>query len=376
MVIPITDLVPVDSPCFGKRELEYLMDCLESGWISSGGSYVSRFEAAFAERLGRRFAVAVCNGTAALQVAVDALGLGPGDEVILPSFTIISCVLAILRAGATPVVVDAEPDTWNMAVSQVEARITPRTKAVMAVHIYGLPTDMQPLLALTARYGLQVIEDAAQGLGIVCGGRPCGSFGTISTLSFYPNKLVTTGEGGMVLTDDTDVAQRCRSLRNLCFRSDRRFVHDALGWNFRMTALQAAVGLAQLENYESKLQRKRELGLFYTGALKSLSHVRLPPARSGTTENVYWVFGLVLEDHVPMDAVEVMRRLRLQGIETRPFFWPLHEQPVLLARGLFNGERLPVSERLARRGFYIPSGVGLSQEQRVRVVDALHRVLK
>ena len=271
MTIPTTDLIPVNSPCFGKREREYLMDCLESGWISSGGSYVSRFEAAFAERLGRRFAVAVCNGTAALQVAVDALGLGPGDEVILPSFTIISCVLAILRAGAAPVVVDAEPDTWNMAVSQVEARITPRTKAVMVVHIYGLPTDMQPLLALAALYGLQVIEDAAQGLGIVCDGRPCGSFGTISTLSFYPNKLVTTGEGGMVLTDDTDVAQRCRSLRDLCFRSDRRFVHDTLGWNFRMTALQAAVGLAQVENYESNLQRKKEPGGCFTPRRSRLS---------------------------------------------------------------------------------------------------------
>jgi len=371
-----------------------------------------------AERVGRKHGIAVCNGSAALDAAAAALQLGRGEEVILPAFTIISCAQAVMRAGATPVLVDSEPDTWNMDVSQIEARITPRTRAIMAVHIYGLPVDMGPVLEMAGKHGLKVIEDAAEAIGQVCrarnaergtrhaergmqngGGRnaaepisgtsnpesqipdsdnrprPCGSFGDVSTLSFYPNKHVTTGEGGMVLTDDDDLAERCRSLRNLCFQRERRFVHEELGWNFRMSNLQAAVGVAQLERLDESLARKREIGRRYTERLGGVPGLQLPLERTSYAENLYWVYGVVLDDDVPLDAGEMMRRLRAEAIGTRPFFWPMHEQPVLRRMGLFKDVRLPVAERLARRGLYLPSGLALTDEQIDEVAAAVKAAL-
>ncbi len=251
--------IPVNEPLLDGNEKKYLAECIDTGWISSEGPFVERFEEGVAQRLGRKYGVAVCNGSAALDVAVAALKLQSGDEVILPTFTIISCAAAIIRAGATPVVVDACSDTWNMDVEQVAAKITSRTRAIMVVHIYGLPVDVDPILALAAKYQLRIIEDAAEVIGQTYKRRPCGSFGDISTLSFYPNKHVTTGEGGMVLTDDAELAERSRSLRNLCF-GEKRFVHEELGWNFRMSNLQAALGVAQLERLAEFVQRKRKMG--------------------------------------------------------------------------------------------------------------------
>ena len=255
--------IPVNLPRLNGNEKEYLIECIETNWISSEGTFVRSFEERFAATVGRAHGVAVSNGTAALDVAIEALGIGKGDEVILPSFTIISCVHQIVRCGAVPVLVDSDPDTWNMDVTQVEAKISSRTKAIMAVHIYGLPVDMDPLLELAAHHGLALIEDAAEMHGQTYRGRPCGSFGDISTFSFYPNKLITTGEGGMVVTDRTDLVESSRSLRNLCFQADKRFVHERLGWNYRMTNMQAAVGVAQLEQVKSAIARKREIGAMY-----------------------------------------------------------------------------------------------------------------
>lgn len=372
------DFIPVNTPRLGERERRWLNECLDSGWISSEGPYIARFEQAVASRLGRKHAIAVCNGTAALQVAIDALRLEPGDEVILPSLTIISCVAAVVRAGATPVLVDSDPRTWNMDVAAVAARITPRTRAIMPVHLYGLPVDLQPILALAERHGLAVIEDAAEGLGGTYQGRPCGSFGTLSTLSFYPNKLITTGEGGMVLTDDDELALRCRRQRNLCFLEQRRFLHEELGWNYRMTSLQAALGLAQMEAWDEHLKLKIEIGERYQQGLQHLRGAQRPAdAGEHGDRNVYWVYGLVLDDGHPIgDAEAAMRALAGRGIGTRPFFWPLHEQPVLHARGLCIGERLPVAERLARRGFYLPSGLGLSAQDQDRVITTVLEVLQ
>src|SRR5215469_1492653 len=222
-------LIPVNEPLLAGNEKKYLAECIDSGWISSDGPFVARFEEAMAARVGRRHGVAVCNGTAALDVAVEALGIGPGDEVVLPAFTIISCIAQIVRSGATPVLVDSDPRTWNMDVRQVEAKITPRTRAILVVHVYGLPADLDPVLELARRRGLRVIEDAAQMHGQTYRGRPCGAFGDLSTFSFYPNKLVTSGEGGMVVTDDEALAATSRSQRNLCFEPGRRFVHERLG---------------------------------------------------------------------------------------------------------------------------------------------------
>src|SRR5690606_7579872 len=272
----MTRTIPVNEPLLDGNEKRYLVECIESGWISSEGPFVSRFEEEFAARMQRRHGIAVCNGTAAIDAAVDALGLGPGDEVILPAFTIISCIGQIVRAGAIPVLVDSDPATWNMDVSAIEERITSRTRAIMVVHTYGLPVDMAPVLELCARHGLALIEDAAEAHGQTYDGRPCGSFGTISTFSFYPNKHVTTGEGGMVLVDDDRLAETCRSLRNLCFEPGRRFVHERLGWNLRMTNLQAAVGLAQLERLDEFVARKRAMGRRYTELLADVPGLQLP----------------------------------------------------------------------------------------------------
>jgi perosamine synthetase len=368
--------VPVNQPLLDGNEEKYLAECIRTGWISSEGPFVARFEEQFAARVGRKHGVAVANGSVALDAAVVALGLGRGDEVILPTSTIISCAAAIVRAGAAPVLVDCDPRTWNMDVSQVEARITSRTRAIMAVHIFGLPVDMDPLLALARKHGLKVIEDAAEVIGQSYRGRPCGSFGDLSTFSFYPNKHVTTGEGGMLVADDAALAARCRSLRNLCFKPEQRFVHDELGWNFRLSNLQAALGVAQLERLDQSIATKRRMGARYTELLEGTPGIQLPVASTPYAENIYWVYGLVLEDAVPFDAKEAMARLGKLGIGTRPFFWPMHEQPVFRRMGLFEGERHPAAERVARRGFYIPSGMALTDDQIERAAAAVKEIVR
>jgi perosamine synthetase len=368
--------IPVNTPLLNGNEKKYLLSCIDSGWISSEGPYVSQFEEEFAAAVGRKYGIAVCNGSVALDVVVVANNISQGDEVILPSFTIISCAAAIVRAGGVPVVVDSDPLTWNMDVGQIEAKITSRTKAIMVVHIYGLPVDMDPLLDIASRHGLKVIEDAAEMHGQTYKGRACGCFGDISTFSFYPNKHITTGEGGMIVTDDAGLAERCRSLRNLCFQPKRRFVHEELGWNFRFTNLQAAMGLAQLESLGEHVTRKREMGRHYRDLLTELPDVQQPVPITDYSENIYWVYGLVLGDSYPYEAGEVMRRLADVRIGTRPFFWPMHEQPVFRRMGLFKDVRCPVAERIARRGFYIPSGLGLSAEERVVVAARVREALQ
>ncbi len=260
-----------------------------------------------------------------------------------------------------------------MDVNQVAELITPRTRAIMVVHIYGLPVDMDPIISLAATHGLKIIEDSAEAIGQEYRGKPCGGFGDISTLSFYPNKHVTTGEGGMVMVDDAELAERCRSLRNLCFQ-ERRFVHEELGWNFRLSNVQAALGVAQLERLDEFVKRKRWMGRRYYELLQGLPALQLPLAKTSYAENIYWVFGVVLDDPLPMDAQEAMKELSAAGIGTRPFFWPMHEQPIFRRLGLFDGIRCPVAERIARRGLYLPSGLTLEDEQLSKVCGAL-RVL-
>lgn len=368
--------IPVNEPLLNGNEKKYLLECIDTGWISSEGPFVERFESEFAAAVGREHGIAVSSGTAAIDAAIEALNFLPGDEIIVPTFTIISCVNQIARAGLIPVLVDSDPQTWNMDVSQIERKITPRTRAIMVVHIYGLPVDLDPVLDLARRYGLKIIEDAAEVIGQTYKGRPCGSFGDISVFSFYPNKHVTTGEGGMIATTDDDLAADCRGLRNLCLQPRRRFFHERLGWNWRMTNLQAAVGLAQLERLPEFLQRKRAMGNFYHKELADVPGLQLPLARTDYSSNVYWVFGIVLEDEVPFDAAEAMRRLAQLGVGTRPFFWPMHWQPALQSMGLFRGERFPVAENIAQRGFYLPSGLGLMAAQQEAVVACVRKLME
>jgi perosamine synthetase len=365
-------MIPVNEPLLDGNEGRYLLECIDSGWISSEGPFVERFEAEMAARTGRRFAVAVTNGTAALELALASLRLEQGSMVVLPAFCIISCAAAVIRNGCVPLFVDSDPLTWNLDVEkmaelleeQIERKGNRKIKAIMAVHTYGLPVDMDSFLALANRYGLIVIEDAAEMHGQSYRRRACGSFGAASIFSFYPNKLVTTGEGGMVLTDDPLLAERCRSLRNLCFQQERRFVHEELGYNFRMSNLQAAVGVAQLEQLDRVIIRKRNMGSHYDALLSGCDLLQLPLSSTDYADNIYWVYGVVLGDEVATDAAGMMERLAARGIGTRPFFWPMHEQPVLLRMGIIpEGSVYPVAERLARRGFYLPSGVGLRDDQ-------------
>jgi perosamine synthetase len=376
--------IPVNEPRIGVREMKYAMDCLRTGWISSAGHYIEEFEQRWAEYCGCRYGVAVSNGTVALQAAVACLDLRPADEVIMPTFTIISCAQAVTYNGGVPVLVDADPDTWCMDVSQVEQKITPRTRAIMPVHIYGHPVDMDPLTELAGRNGLAIIEDAAEAHGAeYCSGwrdgkndwRRCGSFGTLSCFSFYANKMITTGEGGMVLTNEPALAGRLRSLRNLCFRADRRFYHTELGHNFRLTNVQAAIGLGQLEQIDKALEQKRWMGKAYTERLRDVPGLQLP-VEERWARNVYWMYGVVVDESTGMDAAEFAQRLAENGVMTRPFFLGMHEQPVFRQMGLFSDEHYPVVERLSRQGLYLPSGLTLTEEQLDRVCSAVKEVLR
>ncbi len=366
-------MIPVNEPLLDGNEQKYLTECIASGWISSEGPFVERFEEEMAARVGRCYGVAVSNGTAALELSLAALRLEPGSMVVVPTFCIISCAAAVVRNGCIPLFVDADPLTWNMDVEklaelledEIGRKNNRKLKAIMAVHTYGLPVDMDLLLALAGRYGLLVIEDAAEMHGQSYRGKACGSFGAVSVFSFYPNKLVTTGEGGMVLTDDPLLAKRCRSLRNLCFQPERRFVHEELGYNFRLSNLQAAVGVAQLERMDEFITRKRGMGQQYNALFAGCKALQLPLARTEYAENIYWVYGVVPGDEVRVDAAGLMKRLASRGIGTRPFFWPMHEQPVFRRMGTVPacGGSYPAAERLARRGFYLPSGLALTTGQ-------------
>jgi len=376
-------MIPVNEPLIGEKEIANVLDCLKTGWISSAGKYLEEFEQAWASYCGMHYGVAVSNGSTALQVAVACLDLQPGDEVILPTFTIISCAQAVTYNGGIPVLVDCDPRTWCMDVSQVEARITPRTRAIMPVHIYGHPVDMDPILSLAKQHGLFVIEDAAEAHGAEYlsdrglsneAWHRCGGMSDISVFSFYANKLVTTGEGGMVLTNDPKIADQARSLRNLCFHRERRFYHTELGYNFRLTNLQAAIGLAQVERMPETILKKRWMGESYTQQLKHISSIQLP-VEEPWARQVYWMYGLVLAESTGLDAVEFARRLHIEGVETRPFFLGIHEQPVYTNKGLFKGEKYPVAERIARQGLYLPSGLTLTKAQIDEVCRAVEKLL-
>ncbi len=367
-------MIPVCEPLINEREIELVIDCLKTGWISSAGKYLDQFEKGWASYCNMPYGIAVSNGTTALQIAVRLLDLKPGDEVIMPTFTIISCAQAITYCGGIPVLVDSDPRNWQMDVSQIETKITPRTRAIMVVHIYGHPADMDPILDIAKRHNLMIIEDAAEVHGAEYKGKKCGGFGDISVFSFYANKLITTGEGGMVLTKREDLAEKARYLRNLCFQKKRRFFHSELGYNFRLTNIQAALGVAQLERIEKIVERKREIAHKYKKLLKSVNNIELPVEESWA-KSVYWVYGIIIKEKTGMDAEQFARKLAAKGVETRPFFLGMHEQPVFQKMGLFKNEKYPVAERLARQGLYIPSGLTIKDYEIEKVSEIVRDIL-
>ncbi|MDD5222745.1 MAG: DegT/DnrJ/EryC1/StrS family aminotransferase [bacterium] len=370
-------IVPVNEPLIGEKELEYVSEAVRSGWISSEGKYIRAFEDKFSSYVNRKHGITVNNGTNALVLALRVLDLPEKSEVIIPSFTIISCALACVYNNLVPVFVDSEEDTWNMDAAKIQKKITKKTKAIMPVHIYGHPCDMDPISKIARKNKLVVIEDFAEAIGSKYKGSKCGGFGQISCASFYANKVVTTGEGGMCLTDDQDLAERLRKLKNLGFVPGKRFFHEELGFNFRMTNVQAAIGLAQLESIEARVRKKIWIGKTYTKLLKPLEDqgvIRLP-IRKGWARNTYWMYGVVLNEKKGLKAAEAMKKLEEAGIQTRPFFCPMHLQPAFKKFSWFKKEKMPVSEKLYEYGFYLPSGLALTEKQLCRVCESLNTTL-
>ncbi|MDX6503607.1 MAG: perosamine synthetase [Gaiellaceae bacterium] len=361
--------LPVAEPELGDRELAYVAECILSGWISSAGRFVTRFEELFAELCGTSHAVATSNGTTALHLALLAADIGPGDEVIVPSLTFIASANSVTYTGATPVLVDCDPATWTIDPDAVAAALTPATKAIMPVHLYGHPADMDPLVELARQHGLTVIEDAAEAHGATYKGVPVGGIGDLGTFSFYGNKIVTTGEGGMVVTNRADLAERMRILRDHGTQPGTRYWHPVVGFNYRLTNLQAAVGVAQMERIEEILAAKRRIAGWYDRGLASVPGITLPP-RASWAENVFWLYSILVDEaELGCSRDEVMAALAERDIDTRPFFPPVHTQPVYA-----NGADLPVSTDLARRGISLPSAVTLREAEAQRVVEALAAV--
>lgn len=367
---PRRTIIPVCEPTLGGNEMKYVQQAIETNWISSAGRFIREFEARFAEACGVQYGIACANGTVAMHLAMATLGLEPGDEVIIPTFTMIATANAVTYCGAKLVLVDMEPEYWQMDLNQVEDKITPRTKAIVPVHIYGHPTDMDPLMALAEKHGLTVIEDAAEAHGAEYKGRRTGGLGHAAGFSFYGNKIITTGEGGMVTTNDRELARLAWNLRDHAFSRERHFWHKYIGFNYRMTNLQAAVGLAQVEQLDAFVAARRRNAAEYTRRLQDIPGIRTP-SEAPWAKNVYWMYGILVDEaEYGMNRDQLRRVLAEHGIETRTFFIPMHCQPVYWKQ--FRGERYPVAEDLCKRGFYLPSASSL----RIEEIEYITRVIR
>lgn len=356
--MPAKKFIPVSKPALIGREKEYVLDCIESSWISSNGKYIGLFEKGFAEKIGVKHAVACCNGTVALHLALLALGVGPGDEVIVPTLTYVATANAVKYAGATPVLADSDPDTWNIDPKRVGPLITKRTKAIIPVPLYGHPCDMDPVMDIAERHGLYVIEDAAEALGAKYRGRPCGSIAHISTFSFYGNKTITTGEGGMVVTNDDELAAKVRILKGQGMDPKRRYWFPVVGYNYRMTNIEAAIGLAQLENAGKFFEKRRTVARWYSENLKGIPGIRTPVEKDYALHS-YWMYSVLVEEGYGKGRDEVMEFLYKNGVETRPFFYPMHVMPVYRE----NSPGLRNAEDIASRGINLPTFYDLREEE-------------
>jgi perosamine synthetase len=364
-------MIPVYQPDLSGNELEYVTDCIKTGWVSSQGSYVERFEAEFAEFCGVKYGVAVANGTVSLHLALETLGIGPGDEVLVPTLTFVASASSVAHAGATPVFVECDPVNWTIAPSDLERRVTKRTRAIMPVHLYGHPADMQTIGNIASRHGLHVIEDAAEAHGAEVEGKRVGGLGTIGSFSFFGNKILTTGEGGMLVTNDEALADRARLLKDHAMTPGKRYHHSEVGYNYRMTNLQAALGLAQLERIEETLAKKRSLAKLYSDHLSGIESIVLPQ-EAGWARNVFWMYSLLVTKASKVDRDRLMMGLRKAGIDSRPFFLPLHTLPPYLETEC----AWPVAEDLSRRGMNLPSYPGLTESQIDYISSHIRRLVQ
>jgi len=359
-------MIPVCEPYLAGNEKKYVLECLDTNWISSGGRFIKEFEQEFAEYCGSEYGVATTSGTTALHLALATLDIGQGDEVIVPTFTMAACAFAVFYTGAKPVFVDCEPDTYNIAVDKIERKITKRTRAIMPVHIYGHSCEMDKIWDIAGRHKLFVIEDAAEAHGAEYRGRRAGSLGTIGCFSFYANKMITTGEGGMLVTYNEWLADRARLLKDLAHSPDKRFLHTDVGFNYRMTNISAAIGLAQLEKIDEYIEMRRRNAQLYNSLLKSVERITLPIERVGY-KNVYWMYAILVDE----GRGKLVQKLKERDIETRAFFVPMHQQPVFQDSGEY-----PIADDISNRGLYLPSGTGLTGEEIEHVCKCVKEGLK
>ena len=369
--------IPVNTPKIFSNEKKFVNDCLKTGWISSEGQYVKKFEKDFAKYNSRKFGISTSSGTAALEIALKSLNLKKNSEVIIPTFSIISTALCVIKLGLKPVLVDANADSWNMDIKLIFKAINKKTKAIILTHIYGFPVDMKKIIDLARNKNIKIIEDAAEMIGQKYRNKMCGSFGDLSTFSFYANKHITTGEGGMILTNNTILRDKCSSLRNLCFGIGKnRFNHDDIGWNYRLSNLQAALGCGQLKNINWIIKRKREIGRLYTKLLIKNKYVSIQKEKNSYSKNIYWVFGVLLKKNAIIKRDKLTSILLKKNIQTRNFFYPMHKQNIFRKMKLFSiKKKYPISEQLSKNGFYLPSGLGLKNTDIIYICKTLNKIL-
>ncbi len=366
-------MIPVFEPIIGDEEIELVTDALKKGEISgSFGNYIPEFEKKFAEYCGAEYGIAVTSGTTALHLAVQAAGIGKGDEVLVSASTNIATALACYHNGAVPIAVDSENITWNLDLQKIEQLITPKTKAIIPVHLFGHPVDMDELMNIADKFSLTVIEDCAESHGATVRGKKTGIFGDMGCFSFYANKIITTGEGGMIVTNNAELAEKLRSLRNLAFTKPR-FYHYETGHNFRMTGYQAAMGLAQLKKIDTFIDAKRRISALYTERLSEIKGIQTP-AEMPWAKNVYWMYAIVIKEEFGKSRDELMSILYNAGIETRTFFCPMNIQPCFMDMEGWRTIECPIAENLWQTGLYLPSGCTLSDEQIDFICETIRKV--
>lgn len=364
--------ITMASPVFHGNEKKYLNECVDTGWISANGRFVNDFEKKFAEFCGAKYAISCSNGTVSLHLCLLGLGIGPGDEVIMPALTYIATANCVTYCGAKPVFVDSEPDTFNMDPGKIEEKITGRTKAIMPVHLYGLPCNMDEINRIAQKHNLYVIEDAAEAHGASINGKKVGTFGNVGSFSFFGNKIITCGEGGMVVTDDEALYQKMKLLKGQGVSPNKRYWHTIVGYNYRMTNMQAAIGLAQIEEIDWHLAQRRRLMETYAKFLKPYGNLMTTQAEPEGYHHVYWMNNVILSDEVRLERDEVMRRMEARGIEMRPVFYPMHIMPPYLDTSL----SLPVAEHLSARGISLPTHANLSDEDIREICESLAEICK
>ncbi len=373
----INRFIPVNIPKLYKFEQKNINECLKTNWISSEGKFVKTFEEKFSKFNKRKYGIAVSSGTAALEVAVKSLNLKKNSEVIIPAFSIISTALCVIKCKLKPVLVDCDKETWNVKPEDILKKITKKTSAIILTHIYGLPVDLTKIVKVAKKKNIKIIEDAAEVIGLKYNNKICGSFGDLSTFSFYANKHITTGEGGMIVTNDKNLYLKCKSLRNLSFSNSYfdRYNHDDIGWNYRMTNLQAALGCGQLKSINKIIKKKREIGNLYFKYLKNNNAITLQKNKTSYSNNIYWVFGILLKKNFKYKRDAIMKKLLQYKIDTRPFFLSMNKQKIFKKLGYFKNKKMQNSEYLSQNGFYVPSGLGISKKEIKYVSDIINKIL-